>query len=310
MAVVMSACSQPDWCESESAEALRARNVTALPYATVHELLSVGPDDPIALFAHRGGIDCAERDGAPENSISNVKKAIRMGFDGYETDLWTTVDGEFLINHDHTLDRSTTGTGEVAAITFAESRGLRLKYPSGNVSTEQMPTLRELLTAGQGRILFLVELKGGSAERFTDLISIAREAGALDHVLFWIDWTAERATLFEQHLNSGIQEVRTNVMWRARSLQALEDIVQRFDPIMVDLPPSYFELRWQRRLNLFPKKHLALVDTAHKLGVKVLVSKVTKNSHVDVLQSKGVRVFMSRAPEVQLTYLIANGLHH
>jgi glycerophosphoryl diester phosphodiesterase len=289
--------------------------VSILKYATIHELLGAKPDSPIALFAHRGGYHCEEMDAAPENSISNLEKLIRMGFDGYETDMWTTADGKFLIHHDATLDRTTTGTGEVSSITFEESRRLRLKYPSGKVSTEHIPTFRELLLAGRGRTLFLVELKGGSPERFPDLVDIARETGSIDHVLFWIDWSADYASLYEQHLRSGMREVRTNVLWRARSIEALEDIVNKFDPIMVDIPPTLPELSKERGyrgylLGILPKQHLSLVEAAQDHGIKVLVSRVTTNSYLDGLQSRGVQVFMSRAPEIQLTYLIKNGLHH
>ncbi|MCZ6619058.1 MAG: glycerophosphodiester phosphodiesterase family protein, partial [Gammaproteobacteria bacterium] len=198
--------------------------MTTRSYSTVDEVLSIKSDGPIALFAHRGGYHCEEKDSAPENSIPNLNKAIGMGFDGYETDLWTSADGEFLIHHDLTLDRTTTGTGDVTSITFEESRQLKLVYPSGKVSAERIPTFRELLLAARGRILFLVELKGVAPERFPELVDITRETNSTDQVLFWIDWTEDYAKLFEQHLNSGMGEVRTRVLWRARHMEALEDI--------------------------------------------------------------------------------------
>jgi len=284
-------------------------------FETVHEFLAAKPDAPIALFAHRGGYHCELMDVAPENSIPNMEKAIRMGFDGLETDLWLSKDGEFLIHHDETLDRTTTGTGDVAAITFEESRQLRLTYPSGEVSDERIPTFREFVQAGRGRILLLVELKGTSPERFLDLVDIARETSSLDHVLFWIDWTEEYAELFEQHLDSGVQEVRSNVLWRTRTLEALDDVYHRFNPIMVDIPPSMKELGKEKGyqsyiFGILPEGHLSIVEAANAYGVKVLVSKVTTNSYVRGLRKKGVRAFMSRAPEVQLHYLIDKGWHH
>ncbi len=314
LVLVLSACSETEWCESSSAKELRARNVSTMYYATIHELLSAKPDGPIALFAHRGGYHCEELDGAPENSIPNLEKAIRMGFDGYETDLWMTADGEFLIHHDETLGRTTTGAGEVSSITFEESRQVKLKYPSGNVSTEQIPSFRELLVAGKGRILFLVELKGATPEHFPELVSIARETNSLDHVLFWIDWSEEYATLFEKHVQAGMKEARTSVLWRTRSLLALEDVIDKFDPTMVDIPPTLQELSKERGytgyvFGILPKQHFSLVEAAQDRGVKVLVSKVTTNSYLNGLQSEGVRVFMSRAPEIQLAYLIKQGKH-
>jgi hypothetical protein len=84
---------------------------------------------------------------------------------------------------------------------------------------------------------------------------------------------------------------------------------------MVDIPPTQEELSKEGGytgylLGILPKQHLALVEAAQGYGIKVVVSKVTTNSYLDGLHSKGVRVFMSRAPEVQLSYLIDNGRHH
>jgi glycerophosphoryl diester phosphodiesterase len=314
LAFALTACSEENWCESGSAEKLRTRIESELFYTTVQELLGVSDDDPVAIFAHRGGYHCEEMDGAPENSLPNLEKAIRMGFDGYETDMRMTSDGEFVIHHDETLDRTTTGTGDISSITFEESRELRLKYPSGTVSAERIPTLRELLAVGRGRILFLIEVKGGAQEHFPELLKIAYETGSIEHVLFWIDWTPEYATLYEQLLNSGVQEVRTNVMWRTRDMEALDDVVNKLDPIMVDIPPMQEELDKETGytsylLGILPKQHLSLVRAANEHGVKVMVSKVTTNSYIRGLRSEGVRVFMSRAPEVQLHYLIRKKWH-
>ena len=64
-------------------------------------------------------------------SLANVEKAIRMGFDGYETDLWRKSDGQFVVHHDGTLDRTTTGSGRVSDHSLEQIRQLKLKYPSG-----------------------------------------------------------------------------------------------------------------------------------------------------------------------------------
>ncbi len=93
-------------------------------------------------------------------------------------------------------------------------------------------------------------------------------------------------------------------------MEALESAVRIFNPVMVDIPVSYSELRWERRLGIRPSKHLAIVDAAHARGVKVLASKVATNAYLDALYSRGVKAFMSRTPEVQLDYIIDNGWHH
>ena len=302
--------SSHDWCESMAARDLRANKLSLPVFSTIHELFGAGPNRPVALFAHRGGFHCEEMDSAPENSVSNVEKAIRMGFDGYETDLRLTSDGEYVILHDETLDRTTTGSGNVNAMTFENARKLRLKYPSGNISQEQIPTFRELLMAGRGRIIFLVDLLVLSPEQIQDLVRIVKETESADHVLFWVLWNRKRVEYFERHLKAGMEEIRTSVIWRVSNIEEYQDIVTKFNPKMVDLVPQRGAVELENTfLRVLPKKHFALVDMVVKHRTKIMVSRVETNSYIDVLLDKGVRVFMSREPEVQLTHLVAKGLH-
>jgi hypothetical protein len=81
----------------------------------------------------------------------------------------------------------------VESSTLEEMRALRLKYPSGAVNSELVPTLRDLLTKGRGRILFLIELKGAAPGHFPELLEFVQEVGATDHVLFWVTWRPELA---------------------------------------------------------------------------------------------------------------------
>lgn len=282
----------------------------ATAFSTVAQVLHIKTGDPVAVFAHRGGYHCEKMDNIPENSIPNVEKAISMGFDGYETDLWVTADGKFIIHHDDTLDRTTTGTGSVTALTLQQLRKLNLKYPSGKVSSEKIPTFRELLEKAQGRILFLVELKGKAPEHFHDLLKIIRETKSADKVLFWIDYNEEYLTLYEQYQEAGIKEVHSNILWRARNLEQFQDIAKRFNPRMVDLPATRAELAAERKQDIIPERHLALVETVQKAGINVLASKIGTNAYLELLLAKNVKAYMTRSPEVQLVHLIDKGLHH
>ena len=66
------------------------------------------PGAPRALVAaHRGGALLW-----PENSLTAFRQALALGVDYLETDIHLTADGEVVILHDPTLDRTTTGRGE------------------------------------------------------------------------------------------------------------------------------------------------------------------------------------------------------
>src|SRR5580658_7077215 len=63
---------------------------------------------PIAVIAHRAG-----RNGTPENTLSAIRNAIELGVDYVELDIRATKDGQLVIMHDGTVDRTTNGKGAV-----------------------------------------------------------------------------------------------------------------------------------------------------------------------------------------------------
>lgn len=305
------ACSEDKtngWCNTQAASELRNRTLTTSRFASFDELFRGAAQGEVALIAHRGGFTCEEIDKAPENSLANIEKAIRMGFDVYETDLWRTSDGEYVIHHDSTLDRTTTGTGRVSDSTLKQISGLQLEYPSGQVSTEKVPTLQELILAGKNRILFLVEPKGKAREFLPEILQILKQTESMGQVLIWVTWQKEYVELYDQQFKSGLEEVRTSVVWRVDNLQKFEDINARFNPIFVDLVPSMNSMRLEKSfLNIVPKEHLSLVDKVIPRPVNIMVSKVITDSYLKILYERGVRLFMSRDPERQLHYLFDKG---
>jgi glycerophosphoryl diester phosphodiesterase len=77
--------------------------------------------DPAArsVIAHRG--DSAH---FPENTIPSFDRAVELGADAIEFDLRVSRDGEIVIIHDPTVDRTTDGTGTVSSMSLAELKGL------------------------------------------------------------------------------------------------------------------------------------------------------------------------------------------
>lgn len=107
------------------------------------------------LAAHRGGALLW-----PENSLLAFAKAVELGADYIELDIHLSGDGELVVIHDPTLERTTTGTGRVREMTREGMRALRLKDRSGAVTDERIPTLDEVVTlAARARRQMLVEIK-------------------------------------------------------------------------------------------------------------------------------------------------------
>ena len=112
-----------------------------------------------ASFGHRGTGPTREGHPFPENSISSFVAAMDEGADGVELDLEITEDGELIIMHDDTLDRTTNCTGCVSEMTFDEIRACRLLDGDGNPTDERPPTLLEAYAAVGPDALVNIELK-------------------------------------------------------------------------------------------------------------------------------------------------------
>jgi glycerophosphoryl diester phosphodiesterase len=108
------------------------------------------------LFAaHRGGALLWA-----ENSLLAFRNALALGADFLELDVHLTRDGEVVVIHDATLERTTTGTGPVRARTLAELGAVRLKDRGGATLEEGIPTLDQVVAlAVAGKRQMLLEIK-------------------------------------------------------------------------------------------------------------------------------------------------------
>ena len=109
-------------------------------------------------IAHRGASGSA-----PENTLASFNKAIEMGADVVELDVHLSSDGQLIIIHDHTLDRTTDLEGEVKNHTLKEIK----KADAGSwfkpeFKNERIPILDEVLFTVNGRAKVLIELKDGN----------------------------------------------------------------------------------------------------------------------------------------------------
>lgn len=94
----------------------------------------------------------------PENTMEAFKKAYEKGFDGVETDVHLTKDGEMVLIHDEKINRTSTGKGYVKDYTLEELRQFNYCYKS--YGHYDIPTLKELLEFIKGKDFVVnIELK-------------------------------------------------------------------------------------------------------------------------------------------------------
>lgn len=137
--------------------------------------LGVVQAEPPLTIAHRGGAIFA-----PENTIPAFLANIEQS-DLIELDVYNTVDGELVVIHDSTVDRTTDGTGQVQYMTLAEIKALDAgSWYAPEFEGTPIPTLEESLAAIGTDSIPLIEHKKGSAglyykvlkqlDRLTDVV--------------------------------------------------------------------------------------------------------------------------------------------
>jgi glycerophosphoryl diester phosphodiesterase len=130
--------------------------------AVLGAVSAAAPDMIAPLFAaHRGGAALW-----PENSLDAFRNALALGADFLELDVHLSRDGEVMVIHDATLDRTTDGSGPVRERTAAELRALHLKDRGGAPTAEPVPTLDEVVAlAAAGQRQMLLEIKTDDRKR-------------------------------------------------------------------------------------------------------------------------------------------------
>jgi glycerophosphoryl diester phosphodiesterase len=129
------------------------------------------------VIAHRG--DSAHR---PENTLASFASALEVGADLVELDIQLTRDGAVVVIHDATLERTTSGRGDVREMALHEVRVLSAGFPSrfgAAYAGERVPTLPEALGLLRDRARVMVEIKPDSV---TDDADSGIEARTVEHV--------------------------------------------------------------------------------------------------------------------------------
>jgi glycerophosphoryl diester phosphodiesterase len=110
--------------------------------------------EKVRLIAHRGGAMEAD-----ENTLAAFTDAYGQGLRAFETDVRMTKDGELVLLHDDSVNRTTSGYGPVELMTAEQVKALHTKRTSNAV-----PFLKDLLAAFKDKpdVFFQLEVKPGS----------------------------------------------------------------------------------------------------------------------------------------------------
>lgn len=219
-------------------------------------------------FGHRGA-----RGHEPENTVRSVRRALELGADGIEVDVYY-VDGRLVVIHDDTLDRTTNGTGPVMEKTFTQLRSLDAGQG------EKIPTLEEIFEAVNRRALINVELKGpGTAAPVAALIGeYERQRG----------WRPRDflVSSFEHAQLEEMRKLRPEIRLGALFEEPLPDLVARAERL------GAWSLHVGREL-VTPE----LVDEAHGHGLRVFVFTINEPHEMARLCALGVDGIFTDYPD-------------
>jgi glycerophosphoryl diester phosphodiesterase len=107
----------------------------------------------VKIYAHRGWSS-----DFPENTLLAFDKALESGVDGIELDVHATADGWPVVIHDRSLQRTTSGSGNIDESQLADLRSL----DAG--SGQRVPLLQEVLELVADRVHLDIEIKGQGIE--------------------------------------------------------------------------------------------------------------------------------------------------
>ncbi len=253
------------------------------------------------LFAHRGGAGVA-----PENTIEAFRAGLAAGADRLELDVHATADGQVVVIHDATLERTTDGTGEVRALTLEQLE--RCDAGHGFTAADgthpfrgrgvRVPTLARLLEELPG-VPLNIEIKQLEPPIEPAVLSLLDRFAARDRVLL----AAEDARIMAR-IRAAAPEAPTSfsahdVADFVARLQTADLAGYRPPGIALQIPPSF------QGIALVTEQSVA---AAHDLGLEVHVWTIDDPAEMEALLDLRIDGLMTDYPERAAGVLRRRGL--
>lgn len=232
------------------------------------------------IFAHRGASGYA-----PENTLEAFRLAMEQGADGMELDVHLTKDGEVVVIHDETLDRTSNGHGNVRDYTLEELKKFSFHNHMEKYQGVQIPTLKEALNlVKNSRIKVNIELKTGiywyeGIEEKT--MDIVKTMGMEDRVIY---------SSFNHYSIQKVLEQNSD----AETAYLFSDVPLNMEKYAKDtgvkgLHPAVYHL-----------KMADFLETYMKSGLKVRVWTVNNKEDMKMFIDAGVDAIITNYPKVSV----------
>lgn len=214
----------------------------------------------------------------PENTLPAFEKAIEMGADGIELDVWPDADGVPVVIHDETLSRTTKQGGKVTASHAADLAPLGV------------PTYQKALDLAPGKIVIFTELKGECEKNIGAYIEKAVNDGAWRYeqlpVIGFDHEQLKRMKMLYPRIFTGATFSRKMLESVPTAQHAAHMIAeaQRIGARAIN-PDFRFTSR-------------EVVEQAHAAGLKVNVWTVNRPNDMNAMLALGVDAIMTDYPDI------------
>ena len=260
----------------------------------------------VIVVAHRG-----DWRNFPENSLEAIDNAIKMGVDIVELDVKRTKDGELILMHDRTLDRTTTGKGLVSENTLSDIRKLNLRNGCNIRTIHKVPTLEEALLHAKGKIMINLD----QADLYFDQIyELMKKTGTTKQIIMkGRKPVAEVKKQFGSYLEDVIYMPIVDL-----DVAGAEKQIEAF---IKDMSPVAFELLFVKDTNLIPNKLATTLNGRSLIWYNTLWDTMAGGHDDDMsLQNPdsgygylidilGCRIIQTDRPAYLLDYLRKRKLH-
>ena len=210
------------------------------------------PDLPKPLIiAHRGASAHA-----PENTLSAFQLAIEQSAPALELDAKLSADGEIVVFHDASVERTTNGTGLVSRLPLSALRELDAGgHFAERFKGEKIPTLAEVFETFGDKIIINVELKDYTLkDDLTERVCALVKHFALENTVMISSFRPSNLTKARSLLPSvprGLLSLGGTLGWWTRSFGFAFGDYQSLNPAFKDVTPQQIQRVHKLKRKLF-----------------------------------------------------------
>lgn len=164
----------------------RASDLLTLFYHTIEKQNKENPREKVYIVAHRGNTLKALMELVPENSLECIQLAIESGVvDMIEIDVRPTKDGELVLMHDASINRTTNGGNKnVSSLTYEQLMQYDMKRDGKVAEGVKVPTLKQVFELCKGKMFINLDIHGKNVP-VGQLAQLIIECGMIDQVMIY-----------------------------------------------------------------------------------------------------------------------------